>query len=245
MSLIWLAVSFLTVIPVRLKNAPLPGDLGKSLGWFPLIGAVIGLVVGAAGYFLRHFFPPLAASVLTTAVWIGLTGGLHLDGLADCCDGMLNASSRERRLEIMKDPRLGTFGGIGLVLAILAKVAFLSQLPAGQLWLVVPLAAATGRWLLLPATRQPMARPGGLGAEFSGGASRAAWLPAAIVIGILTALAGWRGLLVVLAAHAVAWLVFRGAKGSLGGVTGDVFGLTVELAELVVLAGFCAGLYPG
>ena len=238
MKRIALAFSFLTVIPVRLKEAPQPGDLGKSLGWFPLVGAILGVLVCAAAAGLPLVFPPLAAAVLSAGLWIGLTGGLHLDGLADCCDGMLNASSRERRLEIMKDPRLGTFGGLGLLLAVLLKIAFLSALPAGELWLAVPLAMAAGRWLLLPAVHQPMARPGGLGAEFSGGAARVAWLPALAVMGLLTGLARVRALLAALAAHAAAWLIFRAARSRLGGMTGDVFGLTVEIAELVVLAGF-------
>jgi adenosylcobinamide-GDP ribazoletransferase len=122
-----LAVSFLTVIPLRLNEPPHPGDLGKAAGWFPVIGAVIGGLVVAAYYGLSFIFPPLPAGARAASVWIELTGGLHLDGLTDCFDGMLNASSRERRLEIMKDPRLGTFGGIGVFLAILLKIICLVQ----------------------------------------------------------------------------------------------------------------------
>lgn len=234
-----LALSFLTVFPVRLKEKPLPGDLGRAAGWFPFTGAIIGAVVAGAYVGLNLLFPSPLAAVLATAIWIGLTGGLHLDGLADCCDGMLSASSPERRLEIMKDPRLGTFGGIGLFLAILLKTACLYSIPDGQVWFALPLAAATARWLLLPTGRQALARPGGMGADFSSGLTLKAFLPAALVAGILAAVAGWRGLAAFLAAHLAALLVFRSAKRRLGGVTGDVFGLVVELSELVVLTGFC------
>lgn len=234
-----LGLSFLTILPVHLKEKPLPGDLGRAAGWFPFIGAVLGAVVAGAFYGLNFLFPPPLTAVLITALWIGLTGGLHLDGLADCCDGLMSASSPERRLEIMKDPRLGTFGGIGLFLAILVKAAGLYSIPAERIWVALPLAAATARWLLLLAGRQPLARPGGMGADFSSGLTMKAFLPAALVAGLLAALAGWRGMAAFLAANLVALLVFRLARRRLGGVTGDVFGLVVELGELVVLTAFC------
>ena len=234
-----LAVSFLTVIPIRLKETPQPGDLGKAAGWFPVIGAILGGLVAAAYYGLSFLLPHLLAAALAVALWIGLTGGLHLDGLADCCDGMLHASRRERRLEIMKDPRLGTFGAIGLVLTILLKVICLYSMPASQAWVALPLAAGLGRYLLLPAGRQPLARPGGMGADFASGLNRTGLLWGALVVALLTGLAGWRGLLVVLVGLAVSWGVLSLAKARLGGVTGDVLGLIVEFTELVTLLGFC------
>jgi len=235
-----LAVSFLTILPVRLRNAPLPGDLGRSAGWFPFIGALLGILVAAGYAGLSLFFPPFLVAALTTAIWIALTGAIHLDGLTDCCDGLLNASSPQRRLEIMKDPRLGTFGGVGLALAVLLKAACLFSLPPASIWAAVPMAAAAARWLLLPAGLQPLARSGGSAADFSSGLNRRAFVPALLGTGILTGLAGWRGLAAVLCAHVAAWLVLRLAQKRLGGMTGDVYGLVVELAELVILAGFCA-----
>ena len=130
-----LAVSFLTIIPVRLQEPAHPGDLGRAAGWFPVIGVILGGLVAAAYHGFSLIFPPYLAAALAVAIWIGMTGGLHLDGLADCCDGLLNASSRERRLEIMKDPRLGTFGAIGLVLTIVLKIICLASLPASMAWI--------------------------------------------------------------------------------------------------------------
>ena len=234
-----LAVGFLTIIPVRLKEPPLPGDLGKAAGWFPVIGAAIGSLVAAAYYGLSIIFPPLLAAALAASVWIGLTGGLHLDGLADCFDGMLNASSRERRLEIMKDPRLGTFGAIGLILSILMKIICLFSIPTNTAWIALPLATAVGRSLLLPAGKQQMARPDGMGADFASSLNKTAFIWAAVVVGILSGLAGWRGLSVILVVLGVTWLVLCSVKARLGGVTGDVLGLIVELAELVTMVGFC------
>jgi adenosylcobinamide-GDP ribazoletransferase len=235
MNFFLLAISFLTIIPVKLKGTPQPGDFGRSALWFPFVGVAVGGLSALSFFILEKSFSQFLGAVLTCAVWIGLTGGLHLDGLADCFDGMLNASSPQRRLEIMKDPRLGTFGGIGLVLAILIKVAILSSFsgPASFVWF--PLAAATGRWLLLPAGKQPLARPGGMGAGYAIGLSARVTAAASIPLIVLVVLVGWPGLVAVGAAHLAAWAIFGFAKRRLGGITGDVMGLTVEMGELVVL----------
>jgi adenosylcobinamide-GDP ribazoletransferase len=236
-----LAISFLTVIPMKVKEQIFPGDLGKSSGWFPIIGIFLGGIVAGIFYAASFIFSPLLAAVLAVTAWIGLTGGLHLDGLADCCDGMLNASNPERRLEIMKDPRLGSFGGIGLVISILIKVACLYSLPSGIFWIAIPLAASTARWLLLWAGKQKMARLTGMGIDFSSGISLKSILPALFTMLAITTLSGWKGILIILLTHCVAWLIFRFSTRRLGGLTGDVFGLTVEISEIIVLLGFCIG----
>ncbi len=129
--------------------------------------------------------------------------------------------------------------GIGLTLAIVLKVAALYSLPENAFWLVLPLAGAASRWLLLPAGRQPNARPGGLGEMFSKGLSYYAFLWGALPLIALSCLIGWQAVVIIAAAHLLAWLVFRLARARLGGMTGDVYGLLVELSELLVLIGFC------
>ncbi|MBE0697300.1 MAG: adenosylcobinamide-GDP ribazoletransferase, partial [Anaerolineaceae bacterium] len=173
-----------------------------------------------------------------------LTGGLHLDGLADCCDGLLAAVTPERRLEIMRDPRLGTFGGAGLILFLLLKVSAIMAVPLQVFdWkpllplLIAPVAA---RWLILLAARQPMARPGGLGAEFALGVKWHTYLVAAILPVGLVILGGARAAAAVLLALVAVSVVIRVACARLGGLTGDVLGLIVELSELVVLLVFAA-----
>src|SRR5262245_61596780 len=96
--------------------------MGRAALWFPLIGFGLGLVLAGGLLLFRLFFSPALAAALTVAAWAALTGGLHLDGLADCCDGLLATATPERRLEIMRDPRLGAFGVTGLTLFLILKV---------------------------------------------------------------------------------------------------------------------------
>jgi adenosylcobinamide-GDP ribazoletransferase len=243
MRMLKIAIGFLTVFPFSGKEEYRPGDLGRAAGWFPMIGAFLGVMIAAIYYGLSQVFPGMVAAALAVAVWVGLTGGLHLDGLADSCDGLLNASGRERRLEIMKDPRVGTFGALGLIMSVLLKFVCLSSLSFQQAWIVLPLAAGLGRWLLIWAGKQPLARPGGMGADYSVGLNPGSFWLAASTTALLAALAGflsgWRVLGVLAAVHLIAWLIFRMAKSRLGGVTGDIFGLLVELSEVVTLLCFC------
>jgi adenosylcobinamide-GDP ribazoletransferase len=238
-----LALSFLTSLPVRAPAAP-PGSLGRAAPWFPVVGALVGALLAAAWWGLGLVFPPTLGAALVVALWAALTGGLHLDGLADCGDGMLAALPPERRLEIMHDPRLGTFGAISLFLFLLLKVfavaALPQALPAGYLSLL--LAPALARWLILLVARQPSARPGGMGAAFSQGLTPGAIGMAAAVPAILAVLGGLQGLAAIVAALLVGGVVMRAARARLGGVTGDVLGLTVELSELAVLLVFAVQL---
>jgi adenosylcobinamide-GDP ribazoletransferase len=242
MKYLFLAISFLTVIPVNLKEPPARGDTGRAAAWFPLIGILVGGITALAWLGLRQLFSPILASVLGAAIWIALSGGLHLDGLADCCDGLLHPSNPERRLEIMKDPRLGTFGGVGLILAVLSKVALLAELEPGRFgWII--LAATLGRWILLVLGTQPLARPGGMGADFATGLSPRIFVAGAIPLLIVFAGVGWQSYAVAVAALVVAHLLAAGivalVKSRLGGVTGDVMGLSVECVELCVLLVAC------
>jgi len=184
-----------------------------------------------------RLFPAPVAGILTLILWVTLTGGLHLDGLADCCDGLLASTTVERRLEIMKDPRLGAFGGIGLVLTLLLKAAALSSLTT-QSALGILLAASLARWCILPAGLLPLARPSGMGADFKAGFRNWFIAAGAIIPLALSIILGTRGLVSLLAGLLAAALVLRLAQSRINGITGDVFGMTVEVVEVVSLLAF-------
>lgn len=236
-----IAFELLTTLPFGMPEDWQPGDSGRAGVWYPLVGLVIGGLTWLAWRGLGLYFPPLVVGVVTLLVWVLLSGGLHLDGLADCCDGLLAPVSPERRMEIMKDPRLGTFGGIGLLLVLLLKIAALSTLsPSAGLGII--LAATLSRWCILPVGLMPLARPGGMGADFASGLRRGVIFTSAILPFGLVFLLGMQGLFAALAAFLAAASVLGLAKARINGVTGDVFGALVEVTEIAILVVFTFGL---
>lgn len=231
------AFGLLTTLPFGMPERWLPGDSGRAGMWFPLVGVAVGGLTWLAWLALTMYFPPLIAGLLTLLVWVSLTGGLHLDGVADCCDGLLGSATLERRLEIMKDPHLGTFGGIGLLLVLMLKGVALGLL-SPSLGLGILLAATVSRWFILPASLLPLARPGGMGADFAAG-----FKPSAIFITVILPLGiafllGMHGFIALLAGLMAAAAVLGLAYNRIKGVTGDVFGLLVEVTETAVLLSF-------
>jgi adenosylcobinamide-GDP ribazoletransferase len=231
-----LALQFLTRIPLRLRFAPEPADWGRSALAYPLVGLLIGLLLAGLQRLVGHADPLLQAALLTAA-WALVTGGLHLDGLADSADAWVGGhGDRQRTLDIMKDPRSGPAGISAIVLVLLLKFAALAALvkaPAWQALLLAPLLGRSALVGLMLAT--PCARPGGMGA------TPAEHLPRRSAVLILLAVAagvsfgGISGLAALLAA-AAGWVVLRRMMlRRLGGMTGDTLGASVELIEVAVL----------
>lgn len=232
------AVRFLTRLPV--PGAPADGgEMGRALAFFPLAGAALGgLAAGAAWLAVRLGLGPGVAAALLVALGAWLTGGLHLDGLADVADGLGGGrGDRARSLAIMRDSRIGSFGAAALGLALLVKVAAVAELLVrGSAPWALFCAPTLARFLAVPlVVAFPYARPEGLGRAFhEGGGARELWVAFA-----LTALAlPWFGLQVLLpsaAALVAAALLALGVHRRLGGLTGDAYGAAIELAELAFL----------
>jgi len=235
------AFGLLTTLPFGMPEDWRPGDSGRAGIWYPLVGIVVGGLIWLSWRVFILYFPPLIVGVLTLVVWVVLTGGLHLDGLADCCDGLLVSATPERRLEIMKDPHLGAFGGIGLLLVLFSKAAALSLLTASS-GLSIVLATTISRWFILPAGLLPLAHPGGMGADFALGLKRSAIFITAFFPLVLAILLGVQGVYAVLVALLAAFAVLGLAKSRINGVSGDVFGMLVEVAETAVLLTFTLGV---
>lgn len=174
------AFGFLTRLPVG--PWPLQNDLNGISAWLPLVGLVVGGLAGGLTWTATLLFPPLVCGVIGCACWVVVTGGLHLDGVADCGDGLPIEVSRERRLEIMKDSRLGTFGGTALFFNLAFKGAALATLAAHGSWELLltacALAGLLARSQIFIAMRFPGARPGGMGEAFKQGTCPGTpWLP--------------------------------------------------------------------
>ena len=234
------AFGLMTTLPIKLPGDWLAGDSGRAAVWYPLVGLFIGALAWLAWTVTMLIFPPWVAALITLIVWVALTGGLHLDGLADCCDGMLASTSVERRLEIMKDPHIGAFGVTGLILVLFLKAAALASLTPASSFSIL-LAASLARFCILPAGLMRPVRPSGMGADFASGFRRSFILWGAIIPLVIAVLLGIRGVVSLLAGLGVLTLILWLARSRIGGVTGDVFGMTVEIVEAVVLLTFLIG----
>jgi adenosylcobinamide-GDP ribazoletransferase len=210
-------------------------ELGRAVGYFPLVGALLGGVLVAFDWGLSFLFPAAVRAALDLALWVALTGALHLDGFLDACDGLFGGRTVESRLEIMRDERVGAFGLAGGVVLLLLKFSALAATPQRPLALF--LAPVLGRWgMTLVLLGFPYARPQGLGRAMKdhvGWGQLALGTTVALVAAILTG--GWWGLVVLAVAGAAAWLAARFVRSRLPGMTGDVYGAICELVEMLVL----------
>ena len=230
------AARYLTIVP--LPGRPRDGgeELGAAASWFPVVGLGIGVVLVATERVTTLLFPTLLAALLTVTVWKVVTGGLHLDGLADCLDGLVGKDP-EHRLAIMRDSRIGAFGALGLIFFLLLEVAAVAELPQAIRWRVLVAAPAIARAMPpLVARAFPAARAHGHGAGFRVGLrARSAVLALVLAAAAAFLALGPIAALALAAAIAAALGIGRFMAGRLGGMTGDVLGASVEVAELTAL----------
>lgn len=225
-----LALQFMTRLPFPAVTAD-EGDFARAIRWFPVAGALVGLVVAAGGWAGAHR-DPWAGALFALLAWVGVTGALHLDGLGDIVDAVGAAHrDRERLSEVLADPHVGSFGVTAIVLQLIAKLVLLrlalDVVPFGAL-IGVPIAARVGPlvWTLMLPPLHP-----GMGSTFGAGAN---WLAAAAW---LVALCGWAwifdlGILIGIPAIMLwgLWLRRR-----IGGISGDGHGAGIEVVETALL----------
>ncbi len=226
-------LSFLTLFRFRSSDYPSIPEIGRSAWAFPLVGAVLGLGLAAFQFLLPTHTPGLLAGTLVVGLWVVLTGGLHLDGWADCCDALPTAVEPQRRNEIMKDSRIGTFGTLGVVLLVGLKIG---SVASGNLpWFMLVLAATIGRGAMVLGAYKASNTGEGMAASFISGLDRnvATWA-VLLCLGPIVVV-GWKGLVVGTAAYLGTVWFRRVAEARLGTVNGDVLGATCELAETIVL----------
>ncbi len=233
-----LALQLLTRLPVpSLTTPPQPRELGLSVLFFPGVGLLIGALLAGMHTALWLIDPGVLAALVLT-VWVLLTGGLHLDGLADTADAWIGGQGdRERTMAIMKDPRSGPMAIVVIVLLLLTKFAALQVLLAGDAVFVLLLAPVLGRTVIvLLLITTPYVRPDGLGSPYATYLPRRSCSVLVLLIAVATAalLEGLGGVLL-----AVLTISFIGLRHSLmtrlGGVTGDTLGAVCELTEVVAL----------
>ena len=228
----WSALQFLTRIPVPTGQY----RLAESVVWLPVVGFLLGGILAGVDWGLRWLaIDPLVGSTLVVVLLLVLSGALHADGLMDTCDAVFGHASPERRLEIMRDPRVAAFGVVGLICVVTLKITAVYALPASIRLQLLLLAPALGRWsIVLLATVFPYGRASGLGAPLNEAAT-----PRVLVLASLLPLAGCAalgllGVLCGLLAVVVTLGLGRWLMRLLPGLTGDCYGAACEVVEASV-----------
>ena len=248
-ALFWVAVQFLTRLPVPALRDFQPEWTARSARYFPLVGALVGLVSASVFVAASEFWSGTLPALLAVVVGVLMTGAFHEDGLADTFDGLGGAQTRERRLEIMKDSRIGTFGALGLGLTLAVKVAALGHLPVWGGALAIVAAHSAGRAAAVIAMRA---------SPYAGDRDQTKIKPVAdgvttreVIVAILFAILSLAPLFVVAplaagiataAGGAVATLMAWMSAKLIGGWVGDTLGATEQMFEVGFLLACAAVL---
>lgn len=231
-----LALQFLTIIPVTKPFTASDTQLGISCLFYPVIGLLIGSLLVLLACFLGSMTLSIQAALILT-LWVLLTGGLHLDGLADCADAWVGGlGNQQRSLEIMKDPAAGPIAVIVLVLVLLLKwtmISYVLEKQAFEVLLITPVLGRLALLIMMLFTRY--IRVDGMGEKI------VANLPddsakVVVLLGLLIS-AYYLGVLAIMLMLAILFIIGYYAKKRLGGMTGDVYGAAVELVEVSILLG--------
>jgi len=234
------ALSFLSVIPVPSKVYEDNKALRYSWIWFPYIGLILGCAAGGIFFLCISIFGiyPLLSATLSFAFGAIITRGLHYDGLCDMVDAAFGGYTVEDRLRILKDPRIGSFAAIALIIVVLLQIQLISLLPPTQVIQILATAGVLARWATIyPMLYKPYAKKTGLGLLFEKSISKYI-LTTIVTLVVVYLLLGFIGILLVVIVHIVAILISSFASRRFGGMVGDVFGTIIVVCEITTVAGY-------
>jgi adenosylcobinamide-GDP ribazoletransferase len=234
----WTAWQFLTIIPPPFgRKTAGAGNLGASLAYFPAIGLLSGIILYLADRGLTSIFAPAVSNALTLALWVAISGAMHLGAVADTCDGLAGGTPA-RRLEIMSDSHIGSYGAAGIAIVLLIKYAAINALPSSlmmEAWLLAPVLS---NWAMVFAIYVfPYAHKNrGIGQPFKQGAVKARFITATLfTLATAVFLCGWLGLALTVGVCLITAGIGAFFKRRLGGLTGDIYGTIKELNEAFIL----------
>jgi len=229
-----LAFSFLTIIPISVKSSSKDNALAGSMGYFPFVGFCIGLLSLIIISVFEQAFSPRLINLLLVLLPILLSGGLHIDGLADSFDAFFQGKSKEDILRVLRDSRIGVWGALSIVFLVLIKWELLMILPNKAIVYLFALSAS--RWahvvlsFLLPYAREE----NGLGKEVAGLVQKKELNFSTLFMIAMSFLLGLKGIVVLVICAGFIYLLSRFYKRKISGITGDVIGATGELTEIFV-----------
>ena len=231
------ALTFLTIIPLPRRCEVSPEEVGRSAGYFPVIGAIIGLILVGLNWLLGLLLPSAVVNVLLIVALVAISGAHHLDGFIDTCDGIAGYKTAEERWQVMSDSRVGGFGIIGACCLLLVKYVSLNNMPETLLMPTLLLMPVLSRWGMVYALfAYPYAKPSGLGKMFKQGINwRVLTIATLITLAITVIVARLAGLVIMLGTWVIIIVMAAYLKRKFSGLTGDTYGAINEVTEVCVL----------
>ncbi|MBI1977092.1 MAG: adenosylcobinamide-GDP ribazoletransferase [Candidatus Omnitrophica bacterium] len=238
----------MTILPLKIKFAK-EKDLSASMAFYPLVGGLLGIILTGMAVFFHTFFPQAPAVLFLLLAWVILTGGLHLDGLADTLDGFIGGKNRESTLSIMRDPAIGTMGALGIFFVLALKGGALYALCEKGLvgannYSPLPFTLATGRYLMgLGAFVSRYPHTEGAGKNYIGRISVGIFTAASLFALFIAAMTfQLKGLLLLLTAMGGSMLWIKYCHKRINGMTGDTLGALGEVSEALLLVTLSVGI---
>lgn len=234
------ALRFLTSIPLPGKRELSPEQLGKATSFFPVAGLIIGGILVLLNWGLGFILPPALVNALLIAAIVILTGAMHLDGLADTCDGIAGHKSMEERWAVMRDSRTGAFGVVGIAVILLVKYVSLNSIPEEMMIPVLLFVPVVSRWAMVYALfAYPYARPAGLGTAFKQATRWPQFTIATVITFVIAAalfpLFSLTGLILIFGIWIITALLVIYFRYKFAGLTGDTYGAINEISEVTAL----------
>lgn len=232
-------VSFLTIIPS--KNSELE-TVAKNMYLFPVVGALIGLIIGASGYGLSLFLQPLITGLILTGALAIITGMHHIDALCDFADGIMAKGTKEKKLQAMRDPAVGSAGVMTVVLYAVGMILSISMIKGFALFEAILLSELMAKLSMVIQANRGLSAWQGLSSPFTQSMKDPRKLAVAALLAItpVVILAGITGVFVVISCVGLSFLLLVIANRSFGGISGDVFGASNELVRLASLLIFAS-----
>jgi adenosylcobinamide-GDP ribazoletransferase len=231
-----IAFQFLTIFPIKVKEIKAQ-EFGKSLRYFPLVGTVIGLILTLSLYIFSLILPHIIVSFLILIILVVITGGIHLDGFADTCDGLCSSHPKDKVLEIMRDSRIGVMGAIGLILLLMLKFSLFYSIPTSVLGKTLVIMVTSGRWLqVLACYLSRYVQDEGKGRYFIEYAGKRELIQSSVFSLIVAMLVmGSKGVAFLILLTIIVLPIISYIKKRLGGMTGDTIGAVSEISEVIIL----------
>ncbi|MFO7815447.1 MAG: adenosylcobinamide-GDP ribazoletransferase [Halanaerobiales bacterium] len=232
-----IALQFITTIPVKKELKYSEKEIAHSMIYYPLVGSILGLVLVLINLIGSKLLPDLVSSSLLLMFFVLLSGGIHLDGLADSFDGFLGGKNKKEILSIMRDSSIGVYGVLAVFLILIFKFTLLIELPIARKNMILIIVPTISRWAMVLAVYLfPYARKEGFGKAYKLYLKKKHVLAATVWVLLLTLiLFFWKGALVLGVSFLIIWLIGEFITRKIDGLTGDNYGAINEIMEVAVL----------